>query len=201
MRRLLSCLALLLLLACPRSASARPFEVDVGARIGAGPTWLSGRHVEGQSQAGLVVGGTVLVRLATTFALQAELNLTTKGHKTSRQFISEGGVAAGSELVTTELRYLEIPLLARFRFDHRSRPAAVAQLGPTLAWRVGAQSRSQHHGFASIDGVGGFDPGVAIGFGFEARRLIVDLRYTVGVRETVRSARNHALAIGVAYAM
>lgn len=143
---------------------------------------------------GAVAGGFVVFPMTAGLGLQVEGLYAMKGVKTT-----DRGIEA-----SLLLDYLEVPILARFTRRGASRSYYLAG-GPALGLRLRARTRADFGGVIEeidvSDQVEPFDLGIAAGGGIEFGRLVIDGRYTFGVRDIDRdpaeagSSRNRAITI------
>lgn len=122
---------------------------------------------------GLVAGGFVRLPITTWLAVQGEGLYAEKGAR-----FADSGVDA--RLV---LSYLEVPVLARIRLTR----LFYANVGPSMGFLLQAKARTRFSGSTEdidiSDDVQSFDFGLAMGGGVEVGRVIVDGRYTLGLRD------------------
>ena len=123
---------------------------------------------------GLVAGGFVRMPINAWLALQAEGLYAEKGAR-----FEDSGIDA--KLI---LNYVEVPVLARVRLAR----LFYATAGPSMAFLLQAKARTRFSGSTEdvdiSDEVQSFDFGLAMGGGVELGRLIIDGRYTLGLRDT-----------------
>ena len=84
------------------------------------------------SRTGLVIGGFVMMPLSDTLAIQPEVLWVQKG---------ASGTSEGANL-TFQLDYLEIPILANFRFSPENRIRPFVFTGPVPAFTTAATIRT-----------------------------------------------------------
>ena len=163
-------------LICASPARAQGLDVGVKGGVNVADVDLSadGDGPPFDSRIGLVAGGFVRMPIASWLAVQAEGLYAEKGAR-----IEESGVTA--KLI---LNYVEVPVLARVRLGR----VFYATAGPSMAFLVQAKVRTRFSGATEdidvSDEVQSFDFGLAMGGGVELGRLIVDGRYTLGLRDT-----------------
>ncbi len=123
-----------------------------------------------------VAGGFLTLPLGSWLAVQAEGLYTMKGAK-----VSVSGIDS-----TLQIDYLEVPLLARVRLGSGHRHYYVAG-GVAPAFRVRARAATTFSTSTEeldvSDQVERFDLGVAAGGGMQAGALVIDARYTFGLRD------------------
>lgn len=176
MIRAIACV--LLLIAGAGSASAQDFRV--GARAGANLATITVAPDDGgaafEARTGLVAGVFATWRALSWLEVQPEVLYTSKGAALEQEGID-------SQLV---LDYVEVPLLARIS-KRMPRVTVYAAAGPALAWRVAAKSRTVFSGTTEeidlAEDVEPFDLGLAAGGGVEAGMFVIDVRYTLGLRD------------------
>lgn len=176
MIRTIACV--LLLIAGAGSASAQDFRV--GARAGVNLATITVAPDDGgaafEARTGLVAGVFATWRALSWLEVQPEVLYTSKGAALEQEGID-------SQLV---LDYVEVPLLARIS-KRMPRVTVYAAAGPALAWRVAAKSRTVFSGTTEeidlAEDVEPFDLGLAAGGGVEAGMFVIDVRYTLGLRD------------------
>lgn len=124
---------------------------------------------------GLVAGAFVTWPVTPRFDVQPEALISLKGAS-----FDEAGVEGDIEIT-----YLEIPVLFRFRSPASPNTSIQLFAGPSLAFKLNAETTGEFLGISSDqdidDDVEGFDFGVVIGAGLEAGHVTLDGRYTWGL--------------------
>ncbi len=107
----------------------------------------------------------------------------------------------------TRLRYIEVPILARFDLGAQDSPARVFFVGGVApAFKLGARVVATFEGIESQEDIADrtetFDFGLAAGLGVEFGRVSVEARYTHGLRkiavdheDSADFPRNRALSV------
>ncbi len=125
---------------------------------------------------GIVSGGFVTIPLVSWLELQPEVLYSQKGAG-----FNEEGIDS-----SVRLDYVEFPILARVSRRGSGLQYYIAG-GPSLAVRVRARARADFGGATEeidiSDEVETTDFGVAFGGGIELGRLVVDARYTLGLKD------------------
>jgi hypothetical protein len=163
------------LLACASPAAAQGLDFGVKGGVNVANVDVSGDE-DGPSfdpRIGLVAGGFVRMPLTSWLAVQGEGLYAEKGAR-----FADTGVDA--KLLLT---YLEVPVLARIRLSR----LFYATAGPSMGFLLQAKARTRFSGATEdidvSDDVQSFDFGIAMGGGVELGRLILDGRYTLGLRD------------------
>ena len=163
------------LLVCASSSWAQglDFGVKGGVNIANVDVSDDGAAPSFDPRIGLVAGGFVRMPVASWLAVQAEGLYAEKGAR-----VEESGVDA--KLI---LNYLEVPVLARVPLGRLFYVTG----GPSMAFLLQAKVRTRFSGATEdidiSDDVQSFDFGLAMGGGVELGRLIIDGRYTLGLRD------------------
>jgi hypothetical protein len=155
------------------------------------------RSVETSSKTGPTFGGFVIIPIADRFSFQPELNFVGKGVKVKQ--------ANGDEF-TASLRYLEFPLLLRYRASIGG-TAAFLLVGPTFGVKASTSGHFDSGGSQNIDpAISNFDGGIAFGGGVDYGRWLFELRYTLGLSDVATdlfphsdSLKNRVFAVVVGY--
>jgi hypothetical protein len=175
MRRILPIALLGLAIAVP--SAAQDGGVGVKGGVNFANQALTGTGAPSTSmRVAAVGGGFVTLPLAPWLALQCEGLYTMKGAK-----VSVSGINS-----TLQIDYLEVPLLARVRLGSGHRHYYVAG-GVAPAFRLRARSATTFSTSTEeldvADQVEPFDLGVAAGGGMQSGALVIDARYTFGLRD------------------
>ncbi len=161
-------------------------SVQAGVKLGVAVTSLSNASTITQASdeswsalAEMTAGGFVTLARSERFAIQPELLFVTKGVEQELESAAEGGDAS------VLLRYLEVPLLVKFWTPASGTPSAYLLAGPSVGFRMSA---THHLGTDSgeevdvSDRVDGVDVGLVFGGGVQGRRLLLEGRFTQGLR-------------------
>ena len=219
MRSLLALLPALALLAAPASAQA-----TFGLKLGVGAADLTDIGVfedtedfgfEERSRLALVGGVTADVPLSPSLSFRPEVLYAQKGYTVGVD------VSFGDEriegAITSELDYLEVPLLLAFHVPASDALDVAVEAGPTLGYllRTGTSCSGDLEvecedagDFDGEDGIRDVDLGGALGATLEAGPFGVGLRYTHGfvsiaeddeISDDDFSPRNRVFAATVSY--
>jgi hypothetical protein len=175
LHRVLPLALVALAIAVPSLAQDGGFGVKGGVNLA--DEDLSGSGAPSTSmRVAAVAGGFVTLPLGSWLALQAEGLYTMKGAK-----VSVSGIDS-----TLQIDYLEVPLLARVRLGSGPRHYYVAG-GVAPAFRMRARAATTFSTSTEeldvSDQVERFDLGVAAGGGMQSGPLVIDARYTLGLRD------------------
>jgi hypothetical protein len=148
-----------------------------------------------KSLAGLVAGVFATLPLVSWLELQPEALYSMKGARLDFEGVN------GSVL----LDYLEVPVLTRYSRRGTGPSGYYVAGGPAAAFRLRARTRTKFGGATEeidiADDVERLDFGVAIGGGFEHGSLVIDGRYTHGLKDIDKdktdgiTTKNRALSI------
>ena len=173
MKHLVRVVAVLGIAAIPAAAQAQP---SVGVRAGVNLATLTPHPdpvVDLERATGFVVGAFVALPVNNVLGFQPEALYSRQGTK----------LDGASTSIRTKLDYLQFPLLARVRIGMRS-PLAVL-VGPSL----GVRTRTSYDVTGTLDFFPDaattfrrFDLGIATGAALDVGKVVVDGRYTWGVR-------------------
>jgi hypothetical protein len=195
----LACLGILLI-GCPAAAQERGigFGVKGGVNLATQSTAGTAGSTPLDTRTGILAGGFVTVPLGSRLDLQAEGLYALKGAKLTFQGIGS----------TLALDYLEVPLLARWRLTggHR-RLFAAGGIAPALRLRARALTTfsGSTEALDVADQVERLDLGAVAGGGVEIGSLILDARYTLGLRNVDTAAagsdrtRNRAISLAAGF--
>lgn len=133
---------------------------------------------QNKTKIGFALGGYLTLAVSDAFSIQPELLLVQKGTKWKEEGISD----------VIRLTYLEIPVLAKYRFPAGPDMNAFVFAGPALGLKVGATSHWEEDGDSGtedFDEAKGLDFGLAFGAGLEkpfgGSVVSFDIRYTLGL--------------------
>lgn len=162
------------------STAAAQKSTTIGPVVGLNIATFGGEDAEGvDSRTAFLVGGFAAFGLSPRFALEPSLLYTQKG----------GNVEIEDADGTIKLSYIQVPLLARFRFPSGNvTPNLMA--GPAVAFRTGCKvSASQGAIEINLDcddadiPIVKTDFSVLFGVGLEFGRFMVSARYDYGLTE------------------
>jgi hypothetical protein len=194
-------LALLLLVAAP--AAAGPIGIHPGVKVGVAVANFTGNISDAaalKSRSQMTFGGTVRFDIGGVFSLQPEIQYVPKGGKGTFVVTDNTGAPLGSVDGVMKLDYLELPMLAKFKFPGGAL-APNLYLAPSAAINLASKLQAD---LASVglpagtesqdiqDQVKKVDFGGSVGGGFDLRTgkglLTVDARYTMGLNEIFKAA-------------
>ena len=165
----------------PTSAFAQQAGVTAGVNF-ASLTPEEDEDPDISRRRGLVAGGWFRTPPTSRFSFQAEGLFSEKGVKFENIPFDVNSVAT----VDIRVRYIEIPLLARFDFGTQGSTTRVFGVGgATPAFRLSARAKAEVEGEQETrdisDDIEPFDLGLAGGVGVEFGRVLVEARYTHGL--------------------
>ena len=179
-----------------------PVALAQGKTILVGPTFgINSAKVTGDNQedasrrTGLRLGGFASISLGQHLAIQPEIALTGKGSKWADQ---------DAEI---KIRYLQIPILARYRFgSSASGFAPFVMAGPAFAIKTGCTLTVDGDDMECNDqttSVAGSDFGLIFGAGAELGRAQFSLRYDLGLKningDGPANVKNQTVKVSVGY--
>jgi hypothetical protein len=180
------------------AADANAQSLTGGAKIGIGFNSLpnAGEVIdqvvkqpssESSSKVGVLFGGFVTVPMTDRWAFQPELQFVVKGFHLTE--------AASGGTVTASIRYLEFPVLARYRTAIGAQTVHLF-VGPTFAVKAGTSAQldapSQTVDENIDSAVRTFDAGIALGAAVDYQRYFLEARYTQGLRDVATESFPHA---------
>jgi hypothetical protein len=178
------CVALTAVIGLWSSASA----LDLGLGVKGGLNLSSTYGVDYQEDKGLlpgpVIGAGLQLKLANVFAIQPEVLFSSKGIKLKKDDVT----------TRTSLRYLEIPVLFQVLIPASDIVVPQFYAGPAIAFKTGFDIKAEYRGKEDVpssiidekeEALKSVDFGIAMGagLGFKAGigRIILDVRYTLGL--------------------
>jgi hypothetical protein len=195
-------LALLLLVAAP--AVAAPIGIHPGIKVGVAVANFTGNISDAadlKARSQMTFGGTLRFDIGGVFSLQPEIQYVPKGGKGTFVVTDDTGAALGSVDGVMKLDYLELPMLAKFKFPSGGPLAPNLYLAPSAAINLASKLQADlatvglPAGTESKDldnQVKKVDFGGSVGGGFDLRTgkglLTVDARYTLGLNEIFKAA-------------
>lgn len=179
------------------TSNAQSFGVKGGVDFAKLSYSNSGGSISSSSTTGFVIGGYATFEMSSGIMLQPELLYVQKGSESS----------FGSSTTTTNLDYIEIPVLAKYSFSAGSssfKPYAAA--GPYLAFNMNAETEGGGQTTDISDNVKGTDFGLAGEVGANISGFNIGLRYDLGLTDIddsgqggSGSTKNTALFITAGY--
>jgi hypothetical protein len=141
------------------------------------------------------VGLALQVDLAPHLAFRAEAAYSVKGGGTESEWTDASGNPIGIFKDTWRFEYVEVPLLLRARMPVSAGAKPYLEVGPTVAFTIGAEFESEASGIQPSglrDDLNDVDAGFSGGFGIElpAGRgsAALEARYTRGFSSVFRNA-------------
>jgi len=202
---LIGAVALMLLL--PNSSLAK--VITGGLKIGMNSANLHGEAIkklkeevgqELQSKWGLCAGGFIRFNIGKIFAIQPEFLYTMKGAKFEETILDE------TMKYTMNLSYLEVPVLVKFMIPTPGGVKPNLYAGPALAIKLSSKTKLKYAGQTEeedIENMKDTDFGLIIGAGVDFGKLMVDLRYVLGLtaieEEAVFETKNGVISLIVGY--
>jgi hypothetical protein len=145
---------------------------------------------ESSSKIGAVFGGFVTVPMTDRWAFQPELQFVVKGVTLTE--------AAGGGAVGASIRYLEFPVLARYRASVGAHTVHLFT-GPTFAVKAGTSAQLDAPNQTVDENIDGairtFDVGIAFAAAVDYQRYFFEARYTQGLRDVATESFPHADAL------
>jgi len=188
MRDLIWTVAIVLLIGVAVSAQEKtPGITGKGLKLGLGFANISTDYQELNdfldSRSGASCGAFVTYSFNRRWAVQPELLYVSKGAQKDLFFVS----------AEWKINYLEVPVLAKFNIvpDAQLQPSLYA--GPALSILLGSKFRISDTEYDVADGMKTMDLGFVFGGGLDYRHVTFDIRYTLGLLNTVDAARINSL--------
>ncbi len=189
---LIGAVAIMLLL--PNLSFAK--GIEVGFKIGVNKADWHGEDIKEteqrlgedvESKWGLCAGGFVRFNISKTFAIQPEVLYTEKGAKLEQIF------PVGTERWEFNLSYLEVPVLVKFMIPTPGGVKPNLYAGPALAIKLSYKFKAEGGGVTveeDIEGMKDTDFGIIVGAGVDIGKLMVDVRYVLGLTTTFDDAED-----------
>jgi len=178
-------IALLLVLMVAFFSGSASAQVNGGAKGGIGIASISAEDQEFEDifsdvRTGVIVGGFVDIPVSDMFSLVIEGLYSQKGAKGT---FSDNGLSVDS---TVKVDYVEIPILANFPFNRKTKVHPFVYGGVAPAFRTSAKSVATFEGEEIQqddldDEVESMDLGLVFGGGVRLGRLAIEARYNLGV--------------------
>jgi hypothetical protein len=190
--------ALLMLAAAPAHAQWLNIGVKGGVNVATQQISGSGSGPSVQPRVGVVAGVFDTLPAFSWVEVQVEGLYAARGSKVTVEGIT----------TTEEIDYLEVPVVARVKKAAGSWKL-YAGAGPSAAFRLRARTRTSFNGSTEEIDIGNqvesIDFGVAMGGGIERGRLVIDVRYTLGLSDIDKdktdatTTKNRTIAVTVGY--
>lgn len=174
------------------------FGIRAGVNFAKQTASSDGYSFSPKNNVGFNAGVSVDIPMLESLYLQTGLYYTGKGYKIEYDYESE----------TVNASYLEIPILASYRYNFSESTQLQINFGPYVAYGIAGKSKWNDEGFEDEedyfgDGIRRFDAGLAIGAGMTFGHFFVGLNYDLGltniVKESDASLKNRCLSINVGY--
>ena len=185
-------------------------KAALGFKAGLGFTGVHGSDVEALigrdvgGKWGFIGGAFARVRLSNHVSFQPEVLYTIKGVRREGVLIDTVSKLPQYGTIKTQLTYLEIPLLIRWRLHYGPGLAPAVYGGPVFSFSQTAKITFEDITEVAIDeSVTGTDIGLAVGGSLDVPYgtgfITIDVRYTIGLQSIDgsgfdRKAYNHALS-------
>ena len=191
----------LLALALAGSAAAAP--IHWGPRVGVNASAFTGGaadiirpDVRWFPNLGLVLQ----VDLARNLAFRAEAAYSVKGGGTESEWTDASGNPIGTFKDTWRFEYIEVPVLIRARMPLATGPTPYLEVGPSIAFAIGAEFESEASGVQPSnlrDELKDVDAGFSGGLGVELPagrgRAALEARYTRGFSNILRESTGFSM--------
>ena len=184
--------------------------IKVGLKIGMNRADLHGEGVKEMEQDmgvyvkskwGLCAGGFVRFNVSKVFAIQPEVLYTMKGAKIEGIIPREGIFR-----LEYKLSYLEVPVLVKFMIPTPGSVKPNLYAGPAVAIKLSAKGKIEALGETveeDLEDMKDTDFGLIVGAGIDFGKLMVDLRYVLGLTTLSDEAdvpvKNGVISISVGY--
>ena len=153
-----------------------------------------------KNNVGFNIGVSVDIPMMESLYLQSGLYYTVKGYKLEEDGETEKATPA----------YLEIPILASYRYNFSDFTQLQINFGPYLAYGIGGKYKWEYEGesedekYFDSDDNRKFDAGLAFGAGMTFGHIFVGINYDLGLTNILKdsegtSLKNRCLSINVGY--
>ena len=204
MRRIAMFLAATLSLLTCAAAHAGPIGLHPGLKVGVTVANFDYASISSSTQAlesrsKMTFGGYLRLDIGRVFSLQPELQYVPSGAKGS--FVIDNGITPTSVEGTLKMNYLELPILAKFRFPGGGALAPNFYLAPSAAVNLASKLEADLTALGLPTAEGGVDIkdevqnllfGGAIGGGFDMRAgkgiVTLDARYSKSFSDIFKGA-------------
>lgn len=141
------------------------------------------------------LGIALQVDLARGLAFRTEVAYSVKGGGAESEITDPGGNVIGTTKDTWQFDYIEVPLLLRARMPLAAGPTPYLEVGPSVAFALRGEFRSEGSGFPEVDlrdEMNDVDVGFGGGFGLELpagpARAALEFRYTRGFSSLLKDS-------------
>ena len=196
MRTVRSLAAIAAILTGPAAAASAQNTLLVGPTLGINSAKVTGDNQdEASRRTGLRLGGFASLSLGRHLAVQPEITYSSKGAKWT------------GEDAEIKIGYIQVPVLARYRFASApSRFAPYLLAGPAFAVKAGCTlivDGQDHKCSEETTAVAGSDFGMILGAGAEFGNARFSLRYDLGLKningDGSANVKNQTLKVTVGY--
>jgi hypothetical protein len=175
----------LTLFSTTKSHAQLSFLVDFGIRGGiSSATFVDSKQEVDDRRTGVMAGVYASVIIPRTpFSIQPELLYSQKGAEING--------------TTTDLSYIEIPVLAKFNFIKSNTLKSRLYFGPYVGFNINAEENPESDLGPLEDEVKNNDFGLTFGADVEIQRINLGIRYSAGLTEVFENeeARNSVISI------
>lgn len=176
-------------------AQAQSRAITVGPRLDLNMARVVGDNQEdATSRTGFRIGAWASMDLSSKFSIQPEFVLSGKGSKWP------------DDDASIKISYLQIPILAQYRFTQGKSVTPYVLAGPALSFKAGCSLKyegSDYECSNETTPVSGTDFGMIVGGGVHVGRAQVSLRYDMGLAningDGEASVKNRAITLAVGY--
>jgi len=182
--------ATLFVLALFAPAAAGAVSIEKGVKAGVNLASFHGEFADiadPKVKAGFVGGAFVAFGFAPDLAIQVEGLFSMKGAKLTSERTDNAGNSLGEFDTFVNLTYLEVPVLLRGTLLRTAAVQPMYYLGPTIGISLGGKAQSDAPGSRDYDleELKAVDFGLALGAGagfkVGGRKVLTELRYTMGL--------------------
>lgn len=177
------------------AATAQSKRITVGPRLDLSVASVTGDNQDdATSRTGFRIGAWASMDLSSKFSIQPEVVLSGKGSNWP------------DDEASIKISYLQIPVLAQYRFTTGKTVNPYVLAGPALSFKAGCSLKvegSDYECNEETTAVAGTDFGMIVGGGVHLGRAQVSLRYDLGLAningDGEASVKNRAITLAVGY--
>lgn len=176
--------------------------VTLGLRGGLNISNFGGDALDIDSKLGFNAGVNVDIPIVKSFGIQTGLFYTSKGAKQSAENNDNDAEVKVNEA------YLQIPVLASYRYYIKDDVRWEFNAGPYLAFGVGGKLKESWNNISTEsdwfdDDISSFDMGVALGTGITVNKIYFGIQYEIGMynmlKDSETSLKNTNFSVNVGY--